>query len=289
MCSRSASQQSRHFADTPSQRWGTALIVRTPQALTQSLIPRPTPTPQHTSSSGPHFPRCQSRCPLSPPGRLRAGSVGKPSPECRLAPAHSPHSDTQTMPASEQNPGWAVTMARAPPASGANGPSRVSRACGPGYRFVPWAGTGPRRAGSERLAAREGSAHCAGTRLGAGGRVAGCLQVLKPQPGSSRARPGRGALEAPSRGGPRSRPPPSRPASMRPHPHKAQGLALPEGGCPLLQVPGCCRQLARVHRVPSSQPLGSLGAWVGHSHWLYPLPTTCLPPQTPSQTCRNQT
>lgn len=289
MCSRSASQQSRHFADTPSQRWGTALIVRTPQALTQSLIPRPTPTPQHTSSSGPHFPRCQSRCPLSPPGRLRAGSVGKPSPECRLAPAHSPHSDTQTMPASEQNPGWAVTMARAPPASGANGPSRVSRACGPGYRFVPWAGTGPRRAGSERLAAREGSAHCAGTRLGAGGRVAGCLQVLKPQPGSSRARPGRGALEAPSRGGPRSRPPPSRPASMRPPPPQGPGPGAPRRrlspspGSRMLQAAGQSTQ-------GPLQPAPGLPRGLGGPQPLALPASHYLPaPPDPSQTCRNQT
>ena len=73
-------------------------------------------------------------------------------------------------------------MARALPGSGAKCPSRVSRACGPGCRFVPWAGTGPRRAGSEGPAVGEGSTHCAGTRLGAagragaGGRVAGCLQ-----------------------------------------------------------------------------------------------------------------
>ena len=42
------------------------------------------------------------------------------------------------------------------------------------------------------------------------------------------------------------------------------------------QVPGGSRQLARVRRVPSSPPLGSLRAWMGHSHWLCPLPTTCL-------------
>lgn len=189
-------------------------------------------------------------------------------------------------------------MASALPGSGAKCPSRVSRACGPGYRFVPWAGTGPRRAGSERLAVREGSAHRTGTRLGAGGRagaevrVAGCLQGPEA---TARVQSKHGRvmvrLETPSRRGRRSRPPPSRPTSMRPSPPPPQGPGpgAPRGGCPLLQVPGGCRQLARVRRVPSSQPLGSLGAWMGHSHWLYPLPTTCLPPQTPSQTCRNQT
>ena len=95
------------------------------------------------------------------------------------------------MPASEQSPGWAVTMARALPGSRANCPSRVSRACGPGYRFVPWAGTGPRRASSETLAVGEGSAHRTGTRLGAGGRV-------QQRPG--KARPGQGAAGAPPQG-----------------------------------------------------------------------------------------
>lgn len=85
-----------------------------------------------------------------------------------LAPACSPHSAAQTMPSSEQSHGWAVTMARALPGSRANCPSGVIRARGPGYRFVPQAGTGPGLAGSEWLAVREGSASCKGTKLLAG-------------------------------------------------------------------------------------------------------------------------
>lgn len=158
-------------------------------------------------------------------------------------------------------------MARALPGSRANCPSRVSRACGPGYRFVPWAGTGPRRASSETLAVGEGNAHRTGTRLGAGGRV-------QQRPG--KARPGQGAAGAPPRAAGACHLRHPHPLLRALLPHKAQGLALPEGGCPLLQVPGGSRQLARVRRVPSSPPLGSLRAWMGHSHWLCPLPTTCL-------------
>lgn len=183
-------------------------------------------------------------------------------------------------------------MARALPGSGAKCPSRVSRACGPGCRFVLWAGTGPRRAGSERPAVGEGSTHCAGTRLGAagragaGGRVAGCLQGPA---GSRQSTAGSGCGWRRLPKGPREHATSvTHTHSVRPSPTRP-GLALPEGGCPLLQVPGGSRQLARVHRVPSSQPLGSLGAWMGHSHWPCPLPTTCLPTPIPSQTRRNQT
>lgn len=93
------------------------------------------------------------------------------APVAALAPQGSPCSDAQTMPASEQSHGWAVTTVRALPGSSANCPSRVSRACGPGYSFVPQAGTGPGQAGSEWLAVEQGSASCNGTKLLAGERL----------------------------------------------------------------------------------------------------------------------
>ena len=59
------------------------------------------------------------------------------------APGRSPRSGTQTMPASEQGCGWAVTMVRGPTRQQSQLPIRVRQAQDPGYSFVPPVGTGP--------------------------------------------------------------------------------------------------------------------------------------------------
>lgn len=180
-------------------------------------------------------------------------------------------------------------MASALPGSGAKCPSRVSRACGPGYRFVPWAGTGPRRAGSERLAVREGSAHRTGTRLGAGGRVgaevrvAGCLQGPEA---TARVQSKHGRvmvrLETPSRRGRRSRPPPSRPTSMRPpHPHKAQGLALPEEAVPFSRFQEVAGSWPEYAGSPPASPWAPSGTGWATATGSTRFPLPACPPRPP--------
>lgn len=178
-------------------------------------------------------------------------------------------------------------MARALPGSRANCPSGVSQACGPGYRFVPWAGTGPRRASSERLAVGEGSAHRTGTRLGAGGRAGAGGRV---QQGPGKARPGQGAAGGASRRGHRSMPPPSPTPPRCAPPPQGPGPGAP--GRRLPPSPGSRRfQAAGQSTQGPFQPAPGLPQGLNGPQPLA-LPTSHYvpaPPRFPSPTCRNQT
>lgn len=107
---------------------------------------------------------------------------------------------------------------------------------------------------------------------GAGGRVAGCLQVQQGtrqstagQCGWRRFSQGRGQRHL------RHTHPLVRPSPTRPRPGTGRRLPPSPGS---RSVPGSWPEYTGS---PSSQPLGSLGAWMGHSHWPCPSPPACPP------------
>lgn len=191
------------------------------------------------------------------------------------APGHSPHSGAQTMPASEQSCGWAVTMARDPAGrqspltvQGSARPATLVSALSLALELVP---------GSQALnvwllgRARNGGSRW---REGWGG---GEVRELFSGPETT-ARSMAWALRLlslPSLRGHRA------PLCL-PHPHPLSCAPTMRHRAwhfrkklPLLQVPRCPRHLARVHGVPSrcprtpSQPGCSTTTGSAHAH---PLP-----------------